>query len=1176
MSSALQMSELFSLRRRFYRSVELEKDIQNPLALEGYILTPLARETLNRIIEGLEPAATNRAWTLTGPYGSGKSAFALFLAQLLGPTEHRATKTAMQIAKSSKEELEERVRQARSRRAKGFLRITVGGSRSDLFPTLVAALGRGVEEFFEKGELPRSRMKVLKDLQRGETGGVAPNRVLCDLVAGISSDVVEAGGRGVLFIIDELGKFLEHMSSVGPGQADIFILQQLAELAARSGDTPVLLITMLHQAFATYAVRLPPSVVNEWAKVQGRFEDLSFIDSSDQMLHLAAETILRKQDGAKAYAAYDRATDFAVKQGMAPSKLKETLRQMAPLHPTTSLILPELFRQTLAQHERSLFGFLTSEYQNGFAAFLRETALEKADKPTFYRLDQLYDFLMGTLGPALYTGSNGKRWAEMDQSLNRLKEEHPPLAARVIKVIGLLSQFGAKGLRAQKEVIGYALMDGQTSYEEVEQTIDALEQQSIIRYRRYNEAYGLWEGSDVDLESHLQAAKGQVDRSNITSLLGSRLTIEPKIARRHFIETGTLRYFSVELIRPEELAGRCEAPLKDEDGRILCLLPKENDSDQEVLQQAKALTRAHDAVIVCIPRNTAQILDAAITWCAWSHVRETVTALEGDPVARKELAACLTKAESELDRALQAGFGFGTRDEMTATWVHDGKVQDWSTPRAVTAALSSICNKLYKLAPLLHNELLNRRVLSSAAAAARRDLLIAMSARGEEERLGIEGAPPEYSMYASLLEQGGLHQLRGDKWGFGAPPSEDKLKLRPAWDCIQAFLRTTEVQRRPVPELYAELAKAPYGIKEGVSPVLLMVAILAADGESALFEEGTYLPELSQSIVERFQRRPQRFEVARYTIDGARTRVVEQLAELLITDPEKKPRPMTLVRELYQRAGRWPQYARTTQRLGSVALAVRNALLNAKDPLRLLFVDLPQAVGVKLALGTGVDPLFVDLVGPLRSALTEINNAYPNLLQDIEHQLIRVLDLRDEGPAMREELTKRAKAIRKFATDLKLQSFVLRAADETLSHEMWLESLATLIASKPPSQWLDADLGRFEAALFELGRAFLRTEELAFDAQGAVDGGEVIDLLRVSITSYGVPERRRLVRLHPMDEKQANDAEQRLDEMLEQMLRGRPEMKLAVLGRLSRHVIDGMEERRPQPRAQAARREKQR
>jgi hypothetical protein len=76
--------------RRFFRSIRLERDFQLPEALAGYNLTPVVRQILIRILDSLEGHSSDRALTLTGPYGSGKSAFALFLASLLqAPSDSR-------------------------------------------------------------------------------------------------------------------------------------------------------------------------------------------------------------------------------------------------------------------------------------------------------------------------------------------------------------------------------------------------------------------------------------------------------------------------------------------------------------------------------------------------------------------------------------------------------------------------------------------------------------------------------------------------------------------------------------------------------------------------------------------------------------------------------------------------------------------------------------------------------------------------------------------------------------------------------------------------------------------------------------------------------------------------------------------------------------------------------
>ena len=69
------LSDLFHITNRFQRSVHLERDFYTENGLDGYIVTVKARETLTRLMTARENGATSKAWSLTGPYGSGKSAF---------------------------------------------------------------------------------------------------------------------------------------------------------------------------------------------------------------------------------------------------------------------------------------------------------------------------------------------------------------------------------------------------------------------------------------------------------------------------------------------------------------------------------------------------------------------------------------------------------------------------------------------------------------------------------------------------------------------------------------------------------------------------------------------------------------------------------------------------------------------------------------------------------------------------------------------------------------------------------------------------------------------------------------------------------------------------------------------------------------------------------------------
>src|SRR5689334_13960122 len=80
--SEKKISDLFHIRNRFLRSAHIERDFQDPTAFSGYVVTKHALECLARITAGLSATSGQRAWRMTGDYGSGKSSFALLLAHL--------------------------------------------------------------------------------------------------------------------------------------------------------------------------------------------------------------------------------------------------------------------------------------------------------------------------------------------------------------------------------------------------------------------------------------------------------------------------------------------------------------------------------------------------------------------------------------------------------------------------------------------------------------------------------------------------------------------------------------------------------------------------------------------------------------------------------------------------------------------------------------------------------------------------------------------------------------------------------------------------------------------------------------------------------------------------------------------------------------------------------------
>src|SRR5205809_2179613 len=78
----LTMASLLRVHPGYMRSVHLERDFVDPSSSLGYVVTPVARNACLRICAGVQSNSTQRAFRISGDYGSGKSAFGLALARV--------------------------------------------------------------------------------------------------------------------------------------------------------------------------------------------------------------------------------------------------------------------------------------------------------------------------------------------------------------------------------------------------------------------------------------------------------------------------------------------------------------------------------------------------------------------------------------------------------------------------------------------------------------------------------------------------------------------------------------------------------------------------------------------------------------------------------------------------------------------------------------------------------------------------------------------------------------------------------------------------------------------------------------------------------------------------------------------------------------------------------------
>jgi hypothetical protein len=220
-----------------------------------------------------------------------------------------------------------------------------------------------------------------------------------------------------------------------------------------------------------------------------------------------------------------------------------------------------------------------------------------------------------------------------------------------------------------------------------------------------------------------------------------------------------------------------------------------------------------DAIPSSVPSTTSDgkllvILSAAnldvlqirtLEFVALTNIKKTAKELQTDGVARKEVNYRLQEAEEFLDETLNLSFSIGVNQQC---WIQ-GHIETLNNITDFNSKLSDICDRVYHRSPILWNELINRRDLTSQGAKARRELIQAMLEHQYEERLGLEGYGPEVSVYYSLLEETGIHRQEDENWDF-YPPSENS-GLNFLWEAVENFCLAATEKSQSFDLLYQHL-----------------------------------------------------------------------------------------------------------------------------------------------------------------------------------------------------------------------------------------------------------------------------------------------------------------------------------------------------------------------------------
>ena len=1073
------LSETVRVARRFTRSIRVDTDLGDPAALEGFICSQSAADAL--LVMGRHREATSHgAFTWTGPYGSGKSSLAVALAALLAGSAKGASKL---FAAANPDDAAEIIRLFRPT-AKPWSIVPVVGQRADATSVLQSA----IEAALGGERLPRRKPSEGFGAWVGRVARMAPS-------------------EGIVLLIDEMGKFLEHSAIDG---GDVHVFQEIAEIAARSQGR-LIVVGILHQAFDEYAHRMSREARDEWLKVQGRFLDISISLAGEEQIELISRAIESKgKPRTSGPAAQIVAKTIRGARSGPLEPLEDRLTACWPLHPVVAALLGPISRRRFGQSQRSIFGFLTSAEPFGFQEFLATTSLQGP----LFSPEQLWDYLRSNLEPAILASPDGHRWSTAVDAVERCETRGgTPGHLRVLKAIALLDLFKDRsGLQPTPEIAASCAAVDETAFVGV---INDLLSWSVIVFRKHAGAYAIYAGSDFDIEQAVDKAR-QVGVVVDYRQLARQAALQPILAKRHYETTGALRWFEIDLAPLHEAEERVRAyrPAAGAAGLFLLLVSANGEPQTEARKIIKAVSESAGdrLVVVGWTRDSFRLRDMASELTALEHVRANRPELEGDAIARREIDARISRLSADLEDRLSEAID--VVDWRLPTGANLSTHSHLTGPAALSILASRLADWRYPETPHLRNELVNRTRPSSNAAAATRALLKAMVEKSGEPRLAMQGYPPEAGLFASLLESTGLYAPDDEGvFRFQSPVAGDGHRLSPIWEAGEALLKASATGCS-LSELFALWRAPPFGVRDGLLSILGVTFLLTRAERAAIYLEEVFRPQLDSFLVDRILQDPSAVRVRLVELSDLDTNLISELARRLSTEEVCiAPSALDVARALVKKVRALPSWTTRTATLSKPALALRNLAHTSHDPNQLLFEDLPRAVG------DGSNNQGALLASAVDAARRELEDAYPKMLADLAKTLMT--ELRFKGAAARDygPLHRRAANVRGLSGNFRLDALATRLSTFEGGLEE-IEGIASLAANKPSRDWVDRDVDAAKIELAALAQQFLRAE--GFGHLKDRTDGRVTMVVYMSDPSYPEPVTSE-IQLDPAERQRAEE-----------------------------------------------------
>lgn len=872
-------TKMINIAKNFQSSVNIAYDLYDENKIKNFIPTTEALDLFEDIFSSINNNSTKRSRIIIGAYGKGKSHIILEILNILFNKNKKLFNDFLDKLGAKNPGLKEDVINYFDSDKK-ILPIIISGSSTSLSQSFLSSLYNTlkqndfadlmpdtnytaaintikkwqtdfpntykeftklinikVTDFIERlsqfdSEIYSDFIYLYPQLTSGSEFNPFTGFDIVELYESVNDKLIKSdkGYIGLYVIYDEFSKYLE--SSITKANInDIKLLQDFAEKCCRSENKQMHLLLISHKEISNYIDELPKEKVDGWKGVSERFSHI-ILQSDYSQTYEIINTVLKKDP--KLWAEFsnkhknyfeglkETQTFKRIFANSTSDEISNIVEGCYPLHPVTSYILPR-FSEKIAQNERTMFTFLSSNEKNTLPTFIKNVEYSKNNRPVFITPDLLFDYFDNQMRAESYTSPIKNYYNVSKKILAELEKDS--LDSKIIKTITLiycLNQF--ERLEPTSEVIQCIYADSGYTFNEISKTLEELQNsKNCIYFCRSNNFLQLKEGSKIDItsliEDKIEKRKNQISDIEIINNLNSEHYLYP-------VEYNTInemtRYFEFKFISDTELFETTgtytfEAGT-NADGIIVGIIPTSYQL-KEIEDKAKQYSQNSTLSVFVLPTKIIQVSKDLRKVDALSQIKDES---KNDAILYGELDLI----EQDLKEILNNYIRCFTHPEFgESIYYSKGEKQHLFRKAAFTHLLSSLCEEVYTKTPIINNEPLNKNELTAAAKKSR-SILIDAILTSQENDLGIIGGQ-ELSFKRSSLCVTNILDENGKSKFFDIDSDKLDKNYKNLFKVINEFIEKAKDKPLTFEPLINKLTNKTYhiGMRKGTIPIYISVVL---------------------------------------------------------------------------------------------------------------------------------------------------------------------------------------------------------------------------------------------------------------------------------------------------------------------------------------------------------------